>query len=63
MQHRSIKKELLKAIESQENDEDTIIEAKPKRPHSNMGCDQFRGSKFRGVSRNKNKWQMMIMIN
>lgn len=40
-----------------------LIEAKPKRAHHNMGTDDFRGSKFRGVSRNKNKWQMMIMIN
>jgi hypothetical protein len=28
----------------------------------NIGVDKFRGSKFRGVSKNKNKWQMMIMI-
>lgn len=43
---------------------DTIlIGEKPKRPHHNMGDDSFRGSRFRGVSKNKCKWQMMIMIN
>jgi hypothetical protein len=40
-----------------------IIEQKPKRKHRNMNEEKFRGSKFRGVSKNKNKWQMMIMIN
>jgi len=40
-----------------------LIGEKPKRPHHNMGEDTFRGSKFRGVSKNKCKWQMMIMIN
>jgi hypothetical protein len=63
MQFRQIKNELLKACKNEKDGETTIIEAKPKRPHQNMGADMFRGSKFRGVSRNKNKWQMMIMIN
>lgn len=63
MQFRQIKNELLKACKSENDGEKIIIEAKPKRPHQNMGEDMFRGSKFRGVSRNKNKWQMMIMIN
>lgn len=36
----------------------TIIDAKPKRPHHNMGADMFRGSRYRGVSKNKNKWQV-----
>jgi hypothetical protein len=52
----------MKAINYSKHDQ-VIIDAKPKRPHQNMGADMFRGSKFRGVSRNKNKWQMMIMIN
>ena len=63
MQFRQIKNELLKAIQYEKNELKYIIDAKPKRPHHNMGTDLFRGSKFRGVSRNKNKWQMMIMIN
>ena len=53
----------MKAIQYEKNELKYIIDAKPKRPHHNMGTDMFRGSKFRGVSRNKNKWQMMIMIN
>lgn len=40
-----------------------LINDKPKRLHHNMGDNSFRGSKFRGVSKNKCKWQMMIMIN
>ena len=28
----------------------------------NIGVDKFRGSKFRGVSKNKNKWQIKIQI-
>ena len=63
MQFRAIKNELVKAINYEKNGCKNIIDAKPKRPHQNMGEDLFRGSKFRGVSRNKNKWQMMIMIN
>jgi hypothetical protein len=50
-------------IENEMNQSSIVIDAKPKRPHHNMGTDLFRGSKYRGVSRNKNKWQMMIMIN
>ena len=41
----------------------TIIDAKPKRQHMKIGGANFRGSVFRGVSKNKFKWQMMIMIN
>jgi hypothetical protein len=40
-----------------------VIEAKPKRCTKLLRGQQFRGSKFRGVSKNKSKWQMMIMIN
>mgnify|MGYP000935219429 CR=1 FL=1 len=43
--------------------EKILIDAIPKKIHSKIDGDTFRGSKFRGVSRNKNKWQMMIMIN
>ena len=35
-----------------------VLEAKPKRIHNNVGVDKFRGSRFRGVSKNKNKWQV-----
>lgn len=63
MQFRQVKIELLKAIRSEKDLAKTIIDAKPKRPHHNMGANMFRGSRYRGVSKNKNKWQMMIMIN
>lgn len=53
----------MKAITFENNEFKYIIDAKPKRPHHNFGTNEFRGSKYRGVSRNKNKWQMMIMIN
>ena len=35
-----------------------IIEAIPKKCHGKSGGNSFRGSKYRGVSRNKNKWQV-----
>lgn len=43
--------------------EDFILEEKPKRLHAKVGGSNFRGSQYRGVSKNKFKWQMMIMIN
>lgn len=43
--------------------EGIVVEAKPKRLHAKVGGNGFRGSQFRGVSKNKFKWQMMIMIN
>ena len=44
------------------NDEDVIIKAKLKksiRP-SKAQQDDFRGSRYRGVSKNKGKWQVKI---
>ncbi len=49
-------------MKKEKNLDKIIIKAKPKKTHMNIGVDKFRGSKFRGVSKNKNKWQMMIMI-
>ena len=40
-----------------------IIDAKEKRLHQRRKATEFRGSVYRGVSKNKFKWQMMIMIN
>lgn len=40
-----------------------VVDAKPKRAHDRVGGNGFRGSQYRGVSKNKFKWQMMIMIN
>ena len=59
-QFRQVKLELLKAIKSEKDLSKTVIDAKPKRPHHNMGTNMFRGSQYRGVSKNKNKWQVSI---
>lgn len=40
--------------------ESVFIEATPKRLHNKLGGNNFRGSKYRGVSKNKNKWQVSI---
>lgn len=40
-----------------------LIQSKSKKNHHNLNQDGFRGSTYRGVSKNKNKWQMMIMGN
>jgi len=58
-----VKIELLKALKHEQDLNKIIVDAKPKRIHHNIGGNNFRGSRFRGVSKNKNKWQMMIMIN
>ena len=35
-----------------------LVAAKPKRNHTNVNQQGFRGSIYRGVSKNKNKWQV-----
>ena len=48
-------------MESIPNPEFVVIKGQPK-SHANLkGKANFRGSIFRGVSKNKGKWQMMIM--
>ena len=49
------KAEIMNAVSKSAPDA-ILIGEKPKRPHHNMGEDTFRGSKFRGVSKNKCKW-------
>ena len=39
-----------------------LIEATPKRIHQKLGGGEFRGSKYRGVSKNKSKWQVSIIV-
>lgn len=39
-----------------------IISARPKELPRDFAQTRFRGSRHRGVSRNKNKWQMMFML-
>ena len=62
-QFREVKLELLKSIKNEKDTLKIIIDEKLKRAYQNINGDKFRGSKYRGVSKNKNKWQMMIMIN
>eukprot|EP00347_Sterkiella_histriomuscorum_P016005 403354863 len=57
------RKELIAKLRDCMDDKQTLVHAKPKRNHSNVNQEGFRGSMFRGVSKNKNKWQMMIMGN
>lgn len=42
-----------------------VIESKQKKNNvlQNQPSEGFRGSVYRGVSKNKSKWQMMIMGN
>ena len=42
--------------------ETVLINSKPKKAHKKLGADAFRGSIFRGVSRNKAKWQVGYKI-
>jgi len=51
---------LCKAIKSEKDQKKMLIEEKPKRAHQNINGEKFRGSKYRGVSKNKNKWQVSI---
>jgi hypothetical protein len=55
------RKEILNAIRKNRfKMESVFIEATPKRLHNKLGGNNFRGSKYRGVSKNKNKWQVSI---
>ena len=51
---------MCKAIKSEKDQKKMLIEEKPKRAHQNINGEKFRGSKYRGVSKNKNKWQVSI---
>ena len=46
-------------------DDDIVFNASPKtrRRGSQYSAKNFRGSTFRGVSKNKSKWQVMITLN
>ncbi len=43
-------------------DSDTVLPGRPKMIKSGYGQKSFRGSRFRGVSKNKQKWQVLISI-
>ena len=57
------RKELLVLLATTVDENKVIISQKLKKNHQNLNTDGFRGSTYRGVSKNKNKWQMMIMGN
>ena len=60
---KNIQKQIMSALKRNRNQLDkTFIEATPKRLHKKLGGDQFRGSKYRGVSKNKSKWQVSSII-
>ncbi len=57
-----VKLELLGEINDLEDMETILIHQKHKKAHKKLGKDAFRGSMYRGVSRNKSKWQVSIII-
>eukprot|EP00347_Sterkiella_histriomuscorum_P005702 403355594 len=61
--YRQRRNELLQVLESNYSNKSIIFCANSKRQNEDLGRKTFRGSVFRGVSKNKSKWQMMIMGN
>ena len=55
---------LLVHINSVTNPEEVVIRGQPKtlRRGSLYDAEDFRGSRFRGVSKNKEKWQVMVTL-
>ena len=56
------KMEIMYAVKKSDQ-ETELIDAKPKYVRKSIDEETYRGSKYRGVSKNKGKWQMMIMLN
>jgi hypothetical protein len=50
------RKELTQFLNQIEENDKIIISAKPKKNNHNLSIEGFRGSIYRGVSKNKNKW-------
>lgn len=58
------KEELLRALRKIANDDELVIKSTDKVGKGfNKPSNGFRGSKYRGVSRNGNQWQVLIMVN
>jgi hypothetical protein len=57
-----VKLELFEELNYLDDFETVLINSKPKKAHKKLGADAFRGSIFRGVSRNKAKWQVGYKI-
>lgn len=60
-----IKTQIMEDIKKYENSPNLIIieENLPKKNHSYTNKSNFRGSMYRGPSKNRKKWQVMKMIN
>lgn len=58
-QRRNVLTQLLNSY----NDEDVVIHSLPKKLKTKHYRSKTVGSRFRGVSKNKHKWQVMIMGN
>lgn len=39
-----------------------VVFSSKKKDHQNINASTFRGSQYRGVSKNKNKWQVTLFI-
>ena len=44
------------------DDHEIVIQKKPKLVKVGYGEQAFRGSKYRGVSKNKKKWQILLSL-
>ena len=53
--------QLLKKLKSFE-EEEVVVQRKPKLVKVGYGKQSFRGSKYRGVSKNKKKWQILLSL-
>ena len=61
---RESRQALRSCLGSGECAEDVVIRGQPKtlRRGSQYDAQEFRGSRFRGVSKNKGKWQVMVTL-
>ena len=57
------KRLIQKVIKSSKDSSSILIESNLPKKHNNPTGDNFRGSKFRGPSKNRKKWQVMKMVN
>jgi len=56
---RVIRKSIMDELDRIDLTKDTVlVHGRYKRPHENVEESGFRGSRFRGVSKNKGKWQV-----
>jgi hypothetical protein len=56
------RQELLQALSQSPSHDSIVLTASFKRRNADLGKKSFRGSVYRGVSKNKLKWQVIINI-